>query len=135
MRKNKAAAEIWFKKAKDHLAFAKAGWEESRIVSDTCVLCQQAVEKAFKSLLELENINVGKTLALKTHRLADIIEECKKYYPRVEDFRDDCDKLTVYYFGRYPADIPLSLSEEDAKFGIEVARRILLFVEEIISKA
>jgi len=80
MRKNKAAAEIWFKKAKDHLAFARAGWKESRIVSDTCVLCQQAVEKAFKSLLELENINVGKTPALKTHRLADIIEECKKYY-------------------------------------------------------
>jgi HEPN domain-containing protein len=66
--------------------------------------------------------------------LADIVEECKKYYPRVEDFRNDCDKLTIYYFDRYPADIPLSLSEKDAKFAIEVAGRILLFVEEMISK-
>lgn len=135
MRKNKAAAEIWFRRAKDHLTFARAGWKESKIVSDTCVLCQQAVEKAFKALLELENVNVGKTPALKTHRLADIIEECKKYYPGVEDFRNDCDKLTVYYFDRYPADIPLSLSEEDAKFAIEAAKKILLFVDKVISKA
>lgn len=58
MKKNKTAAEIWFKKAKDHLAFTKAGWKESKIVSDTCVLCQQAVEKAPKALLELENVNI-----------------------------------------------------------------------------
>lgn len=86
-------------------------------------------------MLELENVNVGKTSALKTHRLADIIEECKRHYPRVEGFRNDCDKLTVYYFDRYSADIPLSLNEGDAKFTIEVARRILLFAGEIISKA
>ena len=135
MEKNKVAAGIWFKKAKDHLAFAKAGWKESKIVSDTCVLCQQAVEKALKSLLELENIDVEKTSALKTHRLVDIIEECKKYYPQVEAFTDGCDKLTVYYFDRYPADIPLNLTEEDAAFALEIADKILRFVEEIISKA
>jgi len=135
MKKNKTAAKIWFRKAKDHLAFARAGWKESKIVSDTCVLCQQAAEKALKALLELENVNVEKTPPLKTHRLADIIEECKKYYPGVEDFRNDCDRLTVYYFDRYPADVPLNLTEEDAKFAIEVAEKILLFVEDIISKA
>ena len=43
MKKNKTAAKIWFRKAKDHLAFARAGWKESKIVSDTCVLYQQAV--------------------------------------------------------------------------------------------
>jgi HEPN domain-containing protein len=69
MRKNKAAAEIWLNKAKDHLTFATAGWEESEIVSDTCVLCQQAAEKALKALLELENIDVEKTPSLKIHRL------------------------------------------------------------------
>ena len=79
MRKNKAAAEIWLNKANDHFTFAKAGWEESEIVSDTCVLCQQAAEKALKALLELENIDVEKTPSLKIHRLADIIEECKRY--------------------------------------------------------
>ncbi|MFQ6052506.1 MAG: HEPN domain-containing protein [Candidatus Hydrothermarchaeota archaeon] len=62
------------------------------------------------------------------------MKNAKKYYPQVEDFRNDCDKLTIYYFDRYPADIPLSLSEKDAKFAIEVAGRILLFVEKIISK-
>jgi HEPN domain-containing protein len=72
MKKNKVAAEIWFKKARDHLSFAKAGWKESRIVSDTCVLCQQTAEKALKSLLELENIEVEKMPSLKTHRLVDI---------------------------------------------------------------
>ena len=135
MKKNKAVAEIWFSKAKDHLTFAKAGWKESRIVSDACILCQQAAEKALKSLLELENIDIEKTPALKTHRLADIIEECKKYYPQVEVFTDDCDKLTVYYFDRYPADIPLNLTEEDAAFALETADKILRFVEEIISTA
>jgi len=132
MKKNRVAAEIWFRKAKDHLAFAKAGWKESRIVSDTCVLCQQAVEKALKSLLELENINIEKTPTLKTHRLVDIIEECKKYYPQVEIFTNSCDKLTVYYFDRYPADIPLNLTEEDAVFALETAENVLGFVENII---
>lgn len=135
MQKNKAAAEIWLKKAKDDFVFAKAGWQESRIVSVTCVLSQQAAEKALKSLLELENINVEETPSLKTHRLVDIIEECRKYYPQVEAFTDDCDKLTVYYFDRYPADIPLNLTEEDAAFALKTADKILRFVEEIISKA
>ena len=93
------------------------------------------MEKALKSLLELENIDVEKTPTLKTHRLVDIIEECKKYYPQVEAFADDCDKLTVYYFDRYPADIPLNLTEEDSTFALETADKILRFVEEIISTA
>jgi len=135
MKKNKAAAGILFKKAKEHLTFAKAGWKESRIVSDTCVLCQQAVEKALKSLLELENIDVEKTPILKTHRLVDIIEECKKFHPQVEAFTESCDKLTVYYFDRYPADIPLNLTEKDAQFAVKIAGQILRFVGAIISKA
>jgi len=133
MKKNKAAAEIWFKKAKDHLLFARAGWKESKIISDTCVLCQQAAEKALKALLELENIDVEKTPALKTHRLADIIGECKKYYPQAEDFADDCDRLTVYYFDRYPADIPLNLTEEDAEFALKTAEKVTKFAEGILS--
>lgn len=133
MQKNKAAAEIWFKKARDHLSFAKAGWKESKIVSDACVLCQQAVEKALKSLLELENIDIARTPSLKTHRLVDIIEECKKYYPQVETFTDDCERLTVYYFDRYPADIPLNLTEEDVEFAITVAEEVLELVEDIVS--
>jgi len=135
MKKNKAAAEIWLRKAKDHLIFARAGWKGSKIISDTCVLCQQAAEKALKALLELENIDVEKTLALKTHRLADIIGECKKYYPQTEHFTDDCDRLTVYYFDRYPADISLNLTEEDAKFALNTAEKIIKFVEGIISSA
>jgi len=133
MRKNKAAAEIWLNKAKDHFTFAKAGWKESEIVSDTCVLCQQVAEKALKALLELENIDVEKTPSLKIHRLVEIIEECKKYYPQVEKFKDDCDRLTVYYLDRYPAEIPLNLTEEDAAFALAVAEKILKFVEGVIS--
>ncbi|MGB7531350.1 MAG: HEPN domain-containing protein [Halobacteriota archaeon] len=57
MRKNKAAAEIWLNKANDHFTFAKAGWEECDIVSDTCVLCQQAAEKALKALLEFLKVS------------------------------------------------------------------------------
>jgi HEPN domain-containing protein len=135
MKKNKVAAEIWLRKAKEDFSFAKVGWKQSRIVSVTCVLCQQAAEKALKSLLELENIEVEKTPTLKTHRLVDIIDECKKFYPQVETFTNDCDKLTVYYFDRYPADVPLNLTEEDAAFALETADKILRFVEEKISKA
>lgn len=134
MRKNKPAAGIWLKKAMEDLSFAKAGWKESKIASVTCVLCQQAVEKALKSLLELENISVERTPSLKTHRLVDIIEECKRFYPQVEAFTDDCDKLTVYYFDRYPAEIPLNLTEEDAEFALKSAEKILGFAEGIISK-
>src|SRR3990172_7872576 len=59
-------------KEKEDFSFAKAGWKESRIVSVTCVLCQQTAEKSLKALLELENVEVQKTLSLKTHRLRDI---------------------------------------------------------------
>lgn len=134
MEKNKIAAKIWLKKAKDDLAFAKAGWQESKIASVTCVLSQQATEKGLKALLELEKINIEKTPFLKTHRLVDIIERCKKYYPQVEAFIDDCERLTVYYFDRYPADIPLDLGEEDAIFALETANEILQLVDKIISE-
>ncbi len=134
MGKNKAAAEIWLKKAKNDFTFARAGWQESKIDSVTCVLSQQAVEKALKSLLELENIDIEKTPALKTHRLGDLIVACKKYYPQVENFINDCDKLTAYYFDRYPVEISLELTEEDAEFALKTADKILRFVEEIISK-
>ena len=135
MKKNTAAAEIWFRKAKDHLLFARAGWKESKIISDTCVLCQQAAEKALKALLELENIDVDKTPALRIHRLVDIIGECKKYYPQAEDFVDECDRLSIYYLDRYPADIPLDLTEEDAEFALNTAEKVMKFVESIISSA
>lgn len=134
IKKNKVAAEIWLEKAKEDFIFAKAGFGESKIASVACVLSQQAVEKALKSLLELENIDIQKTPSLKTHRLADIIRECKKYYPQVKTFTEDCDKLSVYYFVRYPADIPLNLEEEDARFALRVAKEVLEFVEEIILK-
>ena len=129
MGKNKVAAEIWLKKAKDDLTFARVGWQESKIASVTCILSQQATEKALKALLELENINIEKTHSLRTHRLVDIIEECKKYYPQVEAFIDDCEKLTVYYFDRYPAEIPLTLNEEDATFALDTADEILQLVD------
>jgi len=29
MEKNKAAAEIWFLRSKDHFNFAKGGWKEN----------------------------------------------------------------------------------------------------------
>jgi len=133
MGKNKAAAEIWFARAKDHLNFAKAGWKESKIISDTCVLCQQAAEKALKSLLELENIDVDKTPSLKTHRLTEIVEECQKYFPQVEEFKHGCDRLTVYYFDRYPSDVPLNLTKEDAEFALRIAGEILSVIENILS--
>lgn len=133
MKKNKAAAEIWFKKAKDDFVFAKAGWKKSKIVTVTCVLCQQAVEKALKSLLELENIDVDKVPSLKTHRLGDLIKECKRFYPKVQSFTDDCKKLTVYYFDRYPGDIPLNLTLKDAEFALKTAQRIIKFVDDKIS--
>lgn len=135
MKKNKVAANIWLRKANDDFNFAKAGWKESKIISVACMLCQQAVEKALKSLLELENIDVEKTPPLKTHRLRDIIKECEKYYPEIADFTDECKRLTFYYFDRYPADIPLNLTEEDAASALETAEKILSFVEGIISKA
>ncbi len=134
MKKNKVAANIWLKKAKDDLAFAKAGWQESKIASVTCILCQQAVEKALKSLLELENIDVEKTPPLKTHRLRDIIKKCMEYYPKIADFTKECKRLTIFYFDRYPTEIPLALSEEDATFALSTADEILRFVDEIISK-
>lgn len=134
MKKNRVAANIWLKKAKDDFNFAKVGWKESKIISVTCVLCQQAVEKALKSLLELENIGIDETPTLKTHRLRNIIKKCEEYYPEIAGFTEECKRLTPFYFDRYPADIPLNLTEEDAAFALETADKILKFVEEIISK-
>ncbi|MBW1856096.1 MAG: hypothetical protein JRJ00_15705 [Deltaproteobacteria bacterium] len=45
----------------------------------------------------------------------------------------DCDKLTVYYFDRYPSDVPLNLNKEDAEFALKVAGEILSVVDHILS--
>jgi len=43
--------------------------------------------------------------------------------------------LTVYYFDRYPVDIPLDLTTADAEFALRIAEEVLAFVEEVISSA
>ncbi|MBW1823665.1 MAG: HEPN domain-containing protein [Deltaproteobacteria bacterium] len=78
-------------------------------------------------------MDVDKTPSLRTHRLTEIVEECQKYYPQVESFKMDCDRLTVYYFDRYPSDVPLNLNKEDAEFALKVAGEILSVVDHILS--
>ena len=117
-------AAIWLEKAKDDLQCARHDFD-GQFYTQACFGCQQAVEKALKAYLFSRHVEL-----IRTHILPRLLVRCADFD---EDFRQmeaACDLLTDYYIDtRYP-EIGVSYTEELAREAIELADRVLSFVEE-----
>ncbi len=129
MKENyKKLAYEWFCKADDDLLFAKAGWKETKITSDACFLCQQAIEKYLKGFLIFYKIKPERI-----HDLRKLLSECVKINDNLKQFEEECKILNDYYVSsRYPGGEIFSFKKEQAKEALESAEEIMEFIKKII---
>jgi len=119
--------EKWFRVADDDLKFAKAGFRETKIPHDACFLCQQVVEKYLKAFI-LQNGQEFK----KIHDLMKLLKKCILIDRNLEEIIDDCRKLNKYYSrARYPDDLFIDYTIEEAEEAIKSAERVVNFIKNL----
>lgn len=128
----KQAAESWLKQAEEDLRYANEALKDG-FYSWVCFACQQAAEKALKSVIveregELE----------KTHRLLRLADLAQKHVMQLTEVRDKLDVLNQYYGATRYADLHSSAApyeqydESMAKEAIEYAVEIVGIVKRFL---
>lgn len=119
--------EDWFLKVKNDLKAAEAimGYYEDPPTDTVCYHCHQAVEKSLKGYLVYK-----KTRLPWVHDIVFLLNLCIEYDTELEVLKEDVEVLNKYYIeAKYPPDIPVLFSKEEANTAIERAKMVV----EIIS--
>lgn len=129
MRKPRSESQIpkhWLTKARADLGSAEILFREHGPTDTVCFLCQQAVEKYLKGFLILKKKKFGRI-----HDLAALLALCGEVDKEFLDWYEQAEKLTGYYIEtRYPSDIPVSYSRQEAQEAIKIAKEMIAFVEK-----
>jgi HEPN domain-containing protein len=122
--------ETWLFKAKSDLKSSRKLIDGEDRVPDTSIYhTQQCVEKALKAYLAFREHPIEKT-----HDIEFLIEVCSGYDPEFNSLIEDAEKLNPYStLFRYPG-LMLEPEIEDVHEAIDVAEKILGFVEKKIEK-
>jgi len=90
--------------------------------------CQQAIEKSLKGFLLKQTGQVAEG-----HSLIYFCKETSKYDIEFKQQLKNCAFVNQYYIEtRYPADIPLKVSDDEANECIVIAENILRLVSKIV---
>lgn len=115
----------WFSKAEADLDSGEILFREGGATDTVCFLCQQAVEKHLKGFLILKKKKFGKI-----HDLAALLALCGEIDKDFLNWYEPAEKLTSYYIEtRYPADIPVSYSRQEAQEALQSAEEIIEFIK------
>ena len=117
--------QAWLERARSDLALARAALRlPDVLLEDACFHAQQCAEKALKALLVQRAIPFPRTHVVET--LLDLLEASGVTVPADVD---EALVLTQYAVQtRYPGDWE-SVTSEEARFALEVANRVLAWVE------
>jgi len=114
------SAEDWFSRAKSNLVRAQCDKPEEVFWEDLCFDAQQAVEKAFKSVLIYLGIDFPYT-----HDVEVLITLLKNHGLEVPEIVADAVRLTEYaVWARYPSTIE-PVTEEDYQEAIRIAQDVI----------
>ena len=95
--RNQELAHAWIDRAKDDVLWAKDSFKMKHF-SGVCFLGQQAVEKALKAYLFLQDEKL-----IRTHDLLRLLEKCVTYDEVFVELKNACIILSDYYIDtRYP---------------------------------
>lgn len=121
----KEKAKEWFWKGDNDLRTAEIVIKDEHPPTDTiCFHCQQAVEKYLKGYLTFQGVEF-----LKSHDLDYLLKLCLESHKGFEEYREPALILNKYGIEpRYPADIPVYYSVEEAKKAIGLAKEITQFI-------
>lgn len=90
--------------------------------------CQQAIEKALKGFLLRQTGQIAEG-----HSLIYLCKEASVYKVEFKNCLKDCAFVNQYYIEtRYPADIPLIVSDSEAEECIKIAEAIYKLVKDNI---
>jgi HEPN domain-containing protein len=125
-------AKEWFKKGDHDLQTVEILLKDPNPPTDTlCFHCQQAVEKYLKGLLTFSKIDF-----IKTHDLEYLYKLSVKALKKLETYEEEILSLNKYSIEpRYPADMPINYSLDEAKSAFENAREIIKFIKANIKAA
>ena len=111
----------WFNKANADLESAEILFKNDGNNAVIAFLCQQAIEKAYKGFIlkEKEELFEGHSLIYLCKKIAEFDISFKQF------MKDSAYVNQFYLETRYPADIPLDISESEAQECIEIAKKIM----------
>jgi HEPN domain-containing protein len=118
----------WLEKASRDIKSAKV-LKENDCGNDVVAFhCQQAVEKSLKGYLLKQTMQVAEG-----HSLIYLCKEASAYNLSFKKHIKDCAFVNQYYIEtRYPADMPLIVSDDEVNECISIAEKIYKMVTENI---
>ncbi|MGB7292904.1 MAG: HEPN domain-containing protein [Thermodesulfobacteriota bacterium] len=130
MKRDPTDPRTWLKRARSNLRRAELGRQHPDILfEDLCFDAEQAVEKALKSVCVQLGLEFRKTHSLVY--LMDLIEGAGFSIPGIIK---EADVLTRYAVAaRYPG-LEEEVSEEEYLRALELARRVVEWVDKVIKK-
>ncbi|MBA4319673.1 MAG: hypothetical protein C0412_14830 [Flavobacterium sp.] len=130
---DKKLINAWLYKGKEDLLFAKVAFKETDFYSQICCLCQQSVEKYIKAVILAEKGEIIKKD--KIHNLNILAKKCKSLID-LSYFNEELRVLTQAYIpARYPDESHFKVfSKEEAMESIEIAEKVINFIEEELNK-
>jgi len=124
--------------AKKWLAFAQNDYDVAialeanhwpKFLEHICYHCQQSTEKALKAVLAYHEVDIPKT-----HNIARLIDECKKYDTSVQMDMKISKIMTDYStITRYPDDADTELIDSDATLALKYAKLTLDMVRQSLN--
>lgn len=119
-------AKEWFGRADDDLLFAKAGFKKTGIARDACFLAHQAVEKYLKGYLASCGVD-----AKRIHILRLLLSDCIEKDEQFLELKDSCEFLDKFYRpARYPGEVELDFSKDEATRALEIAEEVIDFIKK-----
>jgi len=111
----------WYNKARADLQSANILFKYEGDCSIIAFHCQQAIEKALKSYILKHSSNL-----IDGHSLIYLCKEACQIMPSMKQYLKDCAFVNQFYIEtRYPADIPIELSKDEARECISIAETVL----------
>jgi HEPN domain-containing protein len=130
MNKNSKNYDDWLLKANNDLKAARAILEyyEHPPTDTICYHCHQVAEKVLKGYLVYHQIFFHKI-----HDLIALLNLCFTKDKDLEFLRDTLEVLNQYYIEtKYPPDMPINYSKEEAKEAINKARFVFKTIKNKI---
>ncbi len=110
----------WYGKSAADLKSARILFDNDADYGIVAFHCQQAIEKILKSyILKKESV------VAEGHSLIFLCKKAAAYDPKFKGFMKDCAYINQFYIEtRYPADIPMDMTRDEARECISITDKI-----------
>ncbi len=122
-----AIVREWLDKADEDFEFARINLEEKKpFFPQICFHFQQSAEKYLKAYIIAHELDFRKI-----HELPMLLKTCMSKDATLDQLKEDCQYLTVYYVEtRYPVHWPTNFSYDQTRKALQSASRVRSLIKE-----